>query len=274
MTHFVATDTILDRILAQKVLDLHDLREDRAFLAQTEYRARHAPPARDFAAALRRGDHVALIAEVKKASPSKGVLVEHFDPVAIGTTYAQNGASAISVLTDTPFFQGRLADMQQVREAVPVPVLRKDFIIAEHQIYEARASQADAVLLIVMALEDAQIRDLQALIHELGMAALVEVHHEQELERALKAGARLIGVNNRDLRTFHEDLGTTARVARLVPPEVTLVAESAIRSAEDVRRMGELGAHAVLVGEGLVKAGIELTGRVRDFSSQPRLARE
>ena len=148
-------------------------------------------------------------------------------------------------------------------------MLRKDFIIAPYQVYEARAANADAVLLITAALADAQLADLHALVAELGMAALVEVHNEAELERALKINPRLIGVNNRDLKTFHEDLGTTGRIAALIPDGVTLVAESAIRSVEDVRKMGALGANAVLVGEGLVKAG-DIGAQVRDFSSQPR----
>ncbi|HEX2907996.1 MAG TPA: indole-3-glycerol phosphate synthase TrpC [Phototrophicaceae bacterium] len=265
---FVKTDTILDKILAQKALDVMEETREPAWLAQTMHYAQHAPPPRDFLGALRR-ETVALIAEVKKASPSKGVLVENFDPVRIGKTYADNGAAAISVLTDAPFFQGSLQNMRLVREAVAVPVLRKDFIIDSYQVYEGRAAGADAMLLIVMALEDQQLADLHSLITGLGMAALVEVHNEAELERALKIGAKLIGVNNRDLRTFHEDLTTTARVAKLVPPDVTLVAESAIRSAEDVYRMGELGAHAVLVGESLVKADNSAL-RVQEFSRQPR----
>lgn len=262
MTGFVKTDTILDKILAVKLTEIGD---DLAGIAR---RAREAAPPRDFAGALRR-ETVALVAEVKHASPSKGVLIEDFDPVALGTTYAANGAAAISVLTDEQFFMGSLAYMTQVRAAVDVPVLRKDFIIDCYQIYEARAAGADAVLLIVAALEDGQLAELHALARELRMAALVEVHNVDELDRALKAGATLIGVNNRDLKTFREDLGTTERIARLVPENVTLVAESAIRSVDDVRRMGELGAHAVLVGEGLVKAG-DIAEQVRLFSSQPR----
>ena len=267
MTGFVKTDTILDKILAQKQTEIGD---DLAAVAR---RAREAVPPRDFAGALRdvsqKHETVALIAEVKHASPSKGVLIENFDPVALGTTYADNGAAAISVLTDVQFFMGSLDHLTQVRAAVGVPVLRKDFIIDCYQVYEARAAGADAVLLIVAALEDAQLADLHALAGELGMAALVEVHNVGELDRALKVGARVIGVNNRDLKTFREDLGTTERVARLIPDGVTLVAESAIRSADDVRKMGALGAHAVLVGEGLVKAG-DIAAQVRLFSSQPR----
>ncbi|MEP7293684.1 MAG: indole-3-glycerol phosphate synthase TrpC [Chloroflexota bacterium] len=263
MSAFVKTDTILDKILAQKLNEIGDN------LAEVARHARDAEPPRDFAGALRR-ETVALIAEVKHASPSKGVLIEDFDPVGLGKIYAASGAAAISVLTDAQFFMGSLDDLSNVRAAVNVPVLRKDFIIDCYQVYEARAAGADAALLIVAALEDTQLADLHALIRELGMAALVEVHNEEELERALKIGAALIGVNNRDLKTFHEDLGTTGRIAALVPESVTLVAESAIRSVDDVRKMGELGAHAVLVGEGLVKAG-NIGEQVRLFGSQPRL---
>lgn len=265
MSTFVKTDTILDKILAQKVIEVGQASHLRGEL---EAQAHQMPPARDFAAALHKST-VALIAEVKKASPSKGVLIEYFDPVAIGKTYADNGAAAISVLTDQQFFQGHLDYMRAVRATVDVPVLRKDFVIDAFQIYEARVAEADAVLLIVMALEDALLADLHTLIGELGMAALVEVHNEAEMERALKVGATLIGINNRDLKSFHEDLDVTARLAKLAPPTVTLVAESAIRDADDVRRMGSYGAHAVLVGESLVKAD-NMALQVRDFSSQPR----
>lgn len=268
---YVETGTFLDKILAQKSLEILEATREPAWLAQVEHDAHTAPPPRDFVMALQR-DTVALIAEVKKASPSKGVLIEDFDPVALGKTYTSNGAAAISVLTDKKFFQGSLRHMWQIREAVSVPVLRKDFIIDEYQVYEGRAAGADAMLLIVMALEDRQLSDLHALITGLGMAALVEVHNERELERALKAGARLIGVNNRDLRTFREDITTTERLAKLVPPGVTLVAESAIRSADDVRRMGNCGARAVLVGESLVRAD-NIALRVREFSGQPHKAK-
>jgi len=266
---FVKTDTILDQILAQKQNELNAAQAEAGIMTRIEQAARNATSPRDFKAALRRST-VALIAEVKKASPSKGLLVKDFNPVRIARTYVENGAAAISVLTDEKFFQGSLDDLRAVRAAVRLPILRKDFIIDAHQVYEARAAGADAALLIVMALEDSQLRDLHSLITELGMAALVEVHNEAELERALAVGATLIGVNNRDLRTFKEDLDTTARVAALVPNDVTLVAESAIRSVEDVRRMGAYGAHAVLVGEGLVKAK-DMAGEVRLYSSQQRV---
>jgi indole-3-glycerol phosphate synthase len=279
---YVKTNTFLDKILAQKTLDLRriwgeaggNLDGGPAWHAQVRHYAEQATPPRGFIGALRK-DTVALIAEVKKASPSKGVLIEDFDPVRIGKTYADNGAAAISVLTDEPFFQGHLDYMRAVRAATTVPVLRKDFIIDDYQVYEGRASGADAMLLIAATLDDAQLADLHATITGLGMAALVEVHEEAEMERALKLGARLIGINNRDLRTFDVDLATTARRAPLVPEEVVLVAESGIRDADDVRRMGELGAHAVLVGESLVRAHGPDDGMaqaVRAFSSQPRLA--
>lgn len=264
------TGTILDRILAQKVLEVA---EQRKMLSLAEMIAfvntlQADDPPRDFAGALRR-DTVALIAEVKKASPSKGILVHDFDPVRIGTVYADNGAAAISVLTDKPFFQGDLKYMYDVRKSVSVPVLRKDFVIDPYQVYAGRAAGADAVLLIVAALEGGLLAELRQLIEGLAMTALVEVHDEAELDRALQAGAKVIGVNNRDLRSFEVDLGTTARIARIIPPEVTLVAESGISSAADVRRMGDLGAHAVLVGEALVKAD-DMAAAVREFSSQPR----
>jgi indole-3-glycerol phosphate synthase len=269
MTDFVETGTILDNILANTIQEVAARKRSRP-LAEMREAARQAPPARDFAGALRR-ETVALIAEVKHASPSKGVLVEDFDPVRIGTAYAENGAVAISVLTDARFFQGHLDHLTRVREAVSVPVLRKDFTVDPYQVVEARAAGADAILLIVAALADDQLADLGALAHELGMAALVEVHNEAELARAVDIGAPLLGVNNRDLKTFAVDLGTTARLAALAPQGVTLVAESGVRDAADVRRMGALGAHAVLVGEALVKSG-DLAGAVRAFSSQPREA--
>ncbi len=265
MSTFVQTDTILDRILTAKQAVIAALRPQITVLRAE---AESAPPVRDFAAALRRNT-VALIAEVKQASPSKGVLIDPFDPVALATIYADNGASALSILTDEPFFMGHLDHLIAARAEVAIPVLRKDFLIDEAQIYQARAVGADAALLIVMALEDGQLRDLHALIVGLGMSALVEVHNEAECERALRAGARMIGVNNRDLRTFHEDLNTTARVAALVPGDVILVAESAMRTADDVAAMGQHGADAALVGEGLLKAA-DVAAQVRAFAGQPR----
>lgn len=264
---FVQTDTVLDKILAHKQAEL-DLAQRQTPLASLKDAVLDAPAPRDFVGALRR-ETVALIAEVKKASPSKGLLTEDFDAVSIGRLYAENGAAAISVLTDERFFQGHLAYMRQVREAVSVPVLRKDFTIDAYQVYEGRAAGADAMLLIVAALTDAQLAELHSLIVFLGMTALVEVHHEAELERALKLSPALIGVNNRDLKSFHVDTQTTARLAKQVPSDVILVAESGLANGADVYAAGQMGAQAVLVGEALIKAA-DRAAAVREFSGQPR----
>ena len=265
---FVATDTVLDRILARKVAEVA---EGRSRMPLAELRRRveaNADSPRDLRAALQR-DTLALIAEVKRASPSKGLLLQDFAPVMLAVTYASNGASAISVLTDADFFRGRLGYLRAVRKAVDLPVLRKDFVIDPWQVYEAREAGADAILLIVAALGDTQLADLHALSGELGMAALVEVHDELEMARALDLDARLIGINNRDLRTFDVDLRTTARLAGMVDNGATLVAESGIRHAADVRQMARYGADAILVGESLVKAP-DLPTMTRELSSQPR----
>lgn len=262
---FTVTGSVLDEILAHKVLEAGALHGE---LSRLNDEAVSQQPARGFAAALRR-TQVALIAEVKKASPSKGLLIADFDPVEIARTYADNGAAAISVLVDQKYFQGHIDDLRAVRAAVDVPVLFKEFVVDPVQIVQARAAGADAVLLIAAALEDARLSDLKAAIEAYGMDALVEVHNEDELERALKLGVRLIGVNNRDLRTFHEDLSITERLAQRVGPEITLVAESAMRSPQDVARMGQASAHAALVGEGLIKAA-DRARAVREYSTQPR----
>ena len=263
---FVHTGTILDRILARKAGEVAALRPQAAELRRA---AGQAAPPRDFLAALTQGGQVALIAEIKKASPSKGVLIEQFDPAALAATYAANGAAALSVLTDADFFQGALRHLESAREACPLPALRKDFTIDALQVDEGRASGADAMLLIAAALDNAQLADLHAHITGLGMTALVEVHDEAELERALKLQAALIGVNNRDLRTFAEDLGLSERLAAQMPAGQRWVAESAVRQPEDVARLGAGGACAVLVGEGLLKAA-DIGAQVRLFSRQPR----
>ena len=215
------------------------------------------PPAEDFAAALARPG-VSLIAEVKRASPSKGLIAKDFDPVDLALTYAEGGAAAISCLTDARFFQGQLDYLTAIKEAfrardIHLPVLRKDFIYHPYQVLQARVAGADAILLIMAVLGDADYRDLLAYARELGMEALVEVHDEGELERALKQNPRVIGVNNRDLRTFQVDLNTTARLRPLVPDDVLLVAESGIRNEEDVRALKGMGVDAILVGESLVR---------------------
>jgi indole-3-glycerol phosphate synthase len=210
---------------------------------------------RDFLAALRRPHRgIGLIAEVKKASPSAGVICADFDPVRIAKQYEAAGADCLSVLTDEKFFQGSLEYLKQIRAAVKLPLLRKDFIIDERQILEAVEWGADAILLIVAILKDAQLKHFHSLATEAGLAALVEVHDETELQRALNAGAALIGVNNRDLKTFKVDLATTERLAAsLTGKEKLLVAESGIHTRADVQRLARCGAGAVLVGESLMK---------------------
>ena len=269
---FVSTDTILDRILERKLEEL-DQRRAQVSLAEMRRRAEASDyPTRDFAAALR-GDRIALIAEVKRASPSKGTLTSDFAPVLLAGAYAYNGASAVSVLTDEDFFRGSLHYLTAIRQAGALPILRKDFIIAPYQVYEGRAAGADATLLIVAALDDAQLRDLHALTLALDMAALVEVHNEREMERALRLGATLIGINNRDLKTFHVDLQTTSRLAKLVGDDALLVAESGIFNASHVRTMADSGAAAILVGESLIRAP-DLVSLARELSSVERLCHD
>lgn len=246
--------SILARILEHKRVEVAEA-QARIPFSQLEEQAQRAPVVRSFAQALRRADGcVAVIAEVKKASPSKGVIRGSFDPMAIADVYARNGASAISVLTDERYFQGHLDYLRAVRQRVPVPVLRKDFIISRYQVIEARVTGADALLLIVSALGDDELSDLLAYTRVVGMEALVEVHDEEEIQRALRAGATVIGINNRDLSTFHTTLEVTERLAPLVPSNCLCVSESGIENAEDVRRVARAGAHAVLVGESLMRA--------------------
>jgi indole-3-glycerol phosphate synthase len=197
---------------------------------------------------------MAVIAEVKRASPSAGLIREDFDPVAIARIYEQNGASCISVLTDAPYFQGRLEYLRAVRQAVGVPVLRKDFLLDDYQIAEARCAGADAVLLIAEILDDASLRQLLSETRRLGMQALVELYDAENLQRVLDAGARLVGVNNRDLRSFVTRLEHTLDLAPHLPAECCLVSESGIRTHEDIKRLKAAGVRAVLVGEALVSA--------------------
>jgi indole-3-glycerol phosphate synthase len=248
------TGTILDRIVADKRNELAAALA-RTPLAEMRVLAEESPVPRGFASALR-GTSVGMIAEVKKASPSRGVLRADFDPVWLASRYTEGGARAISVLTDEKHFQGSLAYLKAIREVLPdgPPLLRKDFTIDEYQLHEARANGADAALLIVAILGDASLRDLLAACAAIGLDALVEVHDEAEMARAAGAGATLIGINNRDLRTFDIDLATTERLTPLVPPDATLVAESGIFTTDDMRRVERAGVHAVLIGEGVVTA--------------------
>jgi len=252
---------ILDTIVEQKKREVAKLPERLIAAGDLRDAMLEHGERRDFLAALRRpraGD-VALIAEVKKASPSKGIICENFDPVRIAREYTAAGASCLSVLTDERFFQGSLDYLRQIREAVPLPLLRKDFIIDERQILEAIEWGADAILLIVAILDEARLKKFHALAREAGLAALVEVHDEAELNRALAIGAELIGVNNRDLKTFNVDLATTERLAAklFVSSDTShaalLVAESGICTRADVQRLKACGAGAILVGESLMR---------------------
>lgn len=218
--------------------------------------AASAPPTRDFkgAVSVKGGpDAIRIIAEVKKASPSKGVIREAFDPLDIAKAYEANGACAVSVLTEEDYFQGSLEYLRLVRANVGLPVLRKDFIIGEYQVYEARAAGADALLLIAAILDDNKLSALIRLTEKLGMEALVEVHNEEELKAALFAGPRIIGVNNRDLKTFKVDIDTTKRLAPLVPKGLTVVSESGINTIEDIFSLKDSGVSAFLIGEALMR---------------------
>jgi indole-3-glycerol phosphate synthase len=256
---------ILNRILAHKYREIAQRRSSLPIEPLRERALRQTPP-RDFLKALKRAPRPALIAECKKASPSKGLLQPEYDPAALARTYAENGAAALSVLTDEQFFQGALSDLAVAREAAGVPVLRKDFIVDCYQVYEARAAGADAVLLIVAALRPDQLREMYPQIVELGMTALVEVHTEAEVDIALTIEPKLIGVNNRNLRDFTVDLQTTARLRKNIPANVILVAESGIHTAEDVSRARDMGVDAILVGEALVTAS-DVGAKVRELAT-------
>jgi indole-3-glycerol phosphate synthase len=244
--------TILDRIVADKKQALERSKQITPLSTLMERIARQPEPL-DFAGALR-GKGVRLIAEVKKASPSRGLLRPDFDPVALARTYAASGAAAISVLTEEKHFQGSLEHLAAVRQAVKIPLLRKDFIFDEYQVHESAAYGADALLLIAAILDEAQLRKLLALSRSLGLACLVEAHNEAELMTALLAGAGIIGINNRDLTTFKVNTDVTRRLRLLVPTENIVVSESGIRSRQDIKKMRECKVDAVLVGEALVTA--------------------
>lgn len=247
---------ILNKILARKVEEIRE-RSARTSLAELSARCADLPETRGFADALEatiaRGD-AAVIAEIKKASPSKGVIRAEFDPAAIARSYASGGAACLSVLTDVDFFQGADAYLQQARAACALPVLRKDFVVDAYQVYEARVLGADCILLIVAALDDAALQELSLLAAELDMDVLVEAHDGDELDRALDVPARLIGINNRNLRTFDVSLDTTLALRERVPADRVLVTESGIVTTADVARMRAADVHAFLVGETFMRA--------------------
>jgi indole-3-glycerol phosphate synthase len=243
---------MLNKIIARKREEIKERKQSVPLATLKERIAQRKAPL-DFAAALR-GDQVRLIAEVKRASPSRGILCPDFDPVALATRYAQGGAAAISVLTEENYFGGSLEHLVAIREAVNLPLMRKDFILDPYQVYETAAYGADALLLIVAILSQEQLTELLSLSHSLGLECLVEIHNEAEVGRALSSSARVIGINNRDLRTFSVDINTTRRLRSLLPRGQIVVSESGIRSREDVKRLKQWGINAVLIGEALVTA--------------------
>ncbi len=261
---------VLDEIMAWKRQEIPQQMEEMP-LSQVKAFARLTPPALDFAAALTAKAGASLIAEVKRASPSKGLIARDWNPTEIAETYARNGAAAISCLTDSRFFQGQLAYLTAIKEhlhlkGLKVPVLRKEFIYHEYQIYEARMAGADAILLIVSVLGDRELRDLLRLSESLGMGVLVEVHDEGEVRRALAAGAQIIGVNNRNLKTFEVDIENTARLRQIIPADKIVVGESGIRDTADVERMAAMGCDAILVGETFCKLPQKERGaKVKEF---------
>lgn len=263
---------ILDQILAHKKAELRH-KNSRGYLADLKNKIRDAGPTMGFAVTLdacRTATKPALIAEVKKASPSLGLLrpefAQQFDPVAIAEGYREHGAAAVSVLTDKDFFQGSLDYLAEVKRKVGLPALNKEFMVADIQFYEARAYGADAVLLIVAGLERRQLVDFAALAKELSLDVLVETHHERELDTVLEwlPDVRMIGINNRDLNTFSTDLAVTLRLAKRIPSDKLIVSESGIHKRQDVLRLVEAGVHAMLIGESLIKAQ-DIGAKIREL---------
>jgi indole-3-glycerol phosphate synthase len=257
---------ILDSIVADKMDEL-ERQQEAVPLAELKATIEHQRPPLDFATALV-GDGVRLIAEVKKASPSKGVLHADLDPARLADTYASAGAAAISILTESRYFQGSLENLAAIRARLPnIPLLRKDFILKPYQVFESRARGADALLLITAVLDDAGLEELLSLSHDLGMPCLVEVHNEAELKRALACPARIIGINNRNLKTMSVDLAVTRRLRPLIPPDRIVVSESGIKGPGDIRKLREWGVDAVLIGEALATAG-DVTAKIKELFDQ------
>lgn len=257
---------ILDEIVAAKRRELARAQAELP-LSELEKRISKRKPALDFAGALR-GDSVRIIAEIKKASPSKGLLCPNFDPLNLAKAYAEGGAAAISVLTETSYFQGALTHLLDIKETPGldnIPLLRKDFLFSPYQVYESRAFGADAVLLITAILSDKELESLLSLAHDLGMQCLVEVHDRPELERVIQSPARIIGINNRDLRTFAVDIATTERLCPLIPKDRIIVSESGIRERKDIQKLQQCGVNAVLIGEALVTAS-DVSARLKELT--------
>jgi len=253
----------LDKIVAEK-RDEIEQRQKTVPLPELEAAIKEKPLPLDMAAALR-GDSLRLIAEIKRASPSRGVLSPNLEPIKLAHTYAQCGAAAISVLTESRYFGGSGEDIEAVRRELPnIPLLRKDFVIKPYQIYESRAWGADALLLIVAILDDSALKELLSLSHELGMKCLVEVHNENELKRALACDVKIIGINNRNLDTMAVDINITKNLRPLIPPDRIVVSESGIKGREDIQRLRELGVNAVLIGEVLVTAS-DVAAKIKEL---------
>ena len=258
----MSTGKILNKIIIAKREDVEQRKKSLPVSVLKERIARRQAPL-DLATALN-GDRTRLIAEVKRASPSRGVLRHDFNPVALAKTYAQGGAAAISVLTEANYFQGSIDHLAAIREEVRLPLLRKDFIFDQYQIYESSAYGADALLLIVAILSKEQLEELLSLSRHLGLSCLVEVHNESETQRALLSGAEIIGVNNRDLNTFTVDINTTHRLRSLIPQKRTVVSESGIRNRGDIEKLKEWRINAALVGEALVTTG-DIPAKMREL---------
>jgi indole-3-glycerol phosphate synthase len=255
--------SVLSQILADKRTEV-DCGRRRISNLDLERQIADLPPTRDFEGAIRNAPRPALIAEVKKASPSRGVIREDFDPVEIAITYAENGATCLSVLTDERYFQGHLRYLRSIREAVDLPLLRKDFIIDDYQILEARAAGADAILLIAAALTLTELEWMLEASAALGLAAIVEVHNKEEVEEALATDARIIGINNRDLHQFRTTLQTTLDLLPHIPNDRLIVSESGIHTRADVEKVADAGVHAVLVGEALMREP-DIAGKMREM---------
>jgi indole-3-glycerol phosphate synthase len=246
--------TILDTIVQDKKKELAEAKQKTPF-ETLKFRVKNLPPVRDFTSALTAAHQssVRIIAEVKKASPSKGILCKQFDPVAIARAYGDGGAAAVSVLTEKNYFQGSLAYLRAIKEAIPLPVLRKDFIFDPYQIYESRATGADAVLFIAVLLPEELLAELLQLSRTLSLCHLVEVHDRTDLQKALAAGAEVIGINNRDLKTFVTDIRTTIDLMPAIPEDKIVVSESGISSRQDLKQLADAGVDAFLIGETLMK---------------------
>ena len=257
---------MLKEIIKQKKIEIERFREKIPLPALVK-KASGSKRLRDFKAALVQTGRINLIGEIKKASPSKGLLRGKFDPAAIAREYQEAGACALSVLTDEKFFQGNLRYLKLVRDAVNLPILRKDFIIDRYQIYQSLLTGADALLLIARILSAAELKEFYSLCNQLGLDALCEVRSQKDLDKALGCGCQIIGINNRDLETFNEDLTLSSRLIKLIPKSMVIVSESAIRTKDDLRYLQQLGLHAVLIGEAFMRSA-DIKAKVKQLFAQ------